>query len=97
MLAKKIRNLSSGGVEADDTITLVLLQQVGFRRLQGRYRHSIGDCAMVTWSSLTGGAAWVLQLEGIISCTGTTGRNMISILRATDSDIFSSMLEEGHG
>lgn len=49
-----------------------------------------GDYAMATWVTLSGGSAWALQLDGIISRTGTAGGNMFMIEHSTDFEFFSS-------
>ena len=49
-----------------------------------------GNYALGSWVTLSGGKAWALQLDGIISRTGTAGGNMIMIEHATDFELFSS-------
>lgn len=49
-----------------------------------------GNYALATWVTLSGGSAWALQLDGIISRTGTAGGNMIMIEHSTDFELFSS-------
>ncbi|RDW73261.1 pectin lyase-like protein [Coleophoma cylindrospora] len=50
----------------------------------------VGDFAMSTWVTLTGGKAWAINLEGVIYRTGTAGGNMIYIEHSTDFEIYSS-------
>ena len=49
-----------------------------------------GDYAMSTWATLTGGNAVAIQLDGIITRTGTDGGNMLMIEHTTDFELFSS-------
>jgi len=49
-----------------------------------------GNYAMATWVTLSGCSAWALQLDGIISRTGTAGGNMIFIEHTNDFELFSS-------
>ncbi|KAF2153507.1 glycoside hydrolase family 28 protein [Myriangium duriaei CBS 260.36] len=49
-----------------------------------------GNYAMATWVTLSGGNAWALQFDGIITRTGTGGGNMIMIEHSTDFELFSS-------
>ena len=49
-----------------------------------------GNYALGSWVSLSGGNAWALQLDGLITRTGTAGGNMIYIEHATDFEMFSS-------
>ncbi|KAK8209075.1 hypothetical protein M8818_003769 [Zalaria obscura] len=49
-----------------------------------------GNYALGTWVTLSGGNAWALQLDGIITRTGTSGGNMIFIEHSTDFELFSS-------
>ncbi|KAK7516925.1 RGase B [Phyllosticta citriasiana] len=59
-----------------------------------------GDFAMATWVKLAGGAAWALQLDGIIYRTGTKVDNMIMIEHSRDVEVFSSTGEgaiQGNG
>ncbi|KAK8154104.1 pectin lyase fold/virulence factor [Phyllosticta citribraziliensis] len=49
-----------------------------------------GDYAMATFVKLAGGAAWALQLDGVIYRTGTKVDNMIMIEHTKDVEVFSS-------
>lgn len=49
-----------------------------------------GDYALATWVTLSGGTAWALQLDGLITRTGTAGGNMIFIEHGSDFEMFSS-------
>jgi len=49
-----------------------------------------GNYALGSWVTLSGGSAWALQLDGVISRTGTAGGNMIMIEHSTDFELFSS-------
>lgn len=49
-----------------------------------------GNYAMATWVTLSGGSAWAIQLDGILSRTGTAGGNMFMIEHSTDFELFSS-------
>jgi len=49
-----------------------------------------GNYALGSWVTLSGGKAWALQLDGIISRTGTDAGNMIMIEHSTDFELFSS-------
>ncbi|GAB7351037.1 hypothetical protein MBLNU459_g1521t1 [Dothideomycetes sp. NU459] len=50
-----------------------------------------GDYAMSTTVTLSGGSAWAIQLDGIISRTNSlTGGNMFMIEHSTDFEFFSS-------
>ncbi|KAK3702471.1 hypothetical protein LTR37_014833 [Vermiconidia calcicola] len=49
-----------------------------------------GDFALARWVTLSGGSAWALQLDGIITRAGTEGGNMIFIEHGTDFEMFSS-------
>ncbi|KAK8210690.1 RGase B [Phyllosticta capitalensis] len=48
-----------------------------------------GDYAMSTWVKLAGGAAWALQLDGVIYRTGKVADNMIMIEHTRDVEVFS--------
>lgn len=45
---------------------------------------------MATWSTLNHGKGVALQLDGIITRTGTAGGNMIVIEHSSDIEFFSS-------
>ena len=49
-----------------------------------------GNYALANWVTLSGGNAWALQLDGVITRTGTDGGNMIFIEHGTDFEMFSS-------
>lgn len=49
-----------------------------------------GDYNLAEWVLLNGGNAWALQLDGIITRTGTDGGNMLFIEHGTDFEMFSS-------
>lgn len=59
-----------------------------------------GNYALETWVTLSGGSAWALQIDGIISRTGTDSGNMIFIEHTSDFELFSSTSEgaiQGNG
>lgn len=58
------------------------------RKSELKLRHLLIICKQ------SGGTAWALQLDGIITRTGTDGGNMIFIEHGTDFEMFSST---GHG
>lgn len=49
-----------------------------------------GDYALSTWVTLTGGTGVAVQIDGVITRTGTAGGNMIFIEHSTDVEFFSS-------
>ncbi|KAI9699588.1 MAG: hypothetical protein M1820_007087 [Bogoriella megaspora] len=49
-----------------------------------------GNFALGTWVDLSGGNAWALQFDGIVTRTAATGGNMIFIERSTDFELFST-------
>lgn len=49
-----------------------------------------GDYVMATFVKLPGGAAWAMQIDGIIYRTGTKVDTMIMVERAHDVEVFSS-------
>ena len=49
-----------------------------------------GNYALATWVTLSGGNAWALQLDGVMTRTGIDGGNMIFIEHGTDFEMFSS-------
>lgn len=49
-----------------------------------------GNFALANWVTLSGGNAWALQLDGIITRIGTEGGNMIFIEHGSDFEMFSS-------
>jgi len=59
-----------------------------------------GNYNLAEWVLLNGGNAWALQLDGIITRTGTAGGNMIFIEHGKDFEMFSSTSKgaiQGHG
>ena len=49
-----------------------------------------GNYALNTWVNLSGGSKWALQLDGLITRTGSAGGNMIFIQHTSDFEMFSS-------
>lgn len=49
-----------------------------------------GNYAMATWSTLTHGNGVALQMDGLITRTGTAGGTMIVISNSNDVEFFSS-------
>lgn len=49
-----------------------------------------GDYALSTWVTLTGGTGVAVQIDGVITRTGTAGGNMIFIEHSSDIEFFSS-------
>ncbi|KAI0259155.1 rhamnogalacturonan-hydrolase [Gloeopeniophorella convolvens] len=49
-----------------------------------------GNYNMVTWVTLSGGTQWAIQLDGLITRTGTSSGHMFAITDATDFEFYSS-------
>ena len=49
-----------------------------------------GNYALANWVTMSGGNKWALQLDGVITRTGTADGNMIFIEHGTDFEMFSS-------
>lgn len=59
-----------------------------------------GNYNLEDWVLLNGGKAWALQLDGIITRTGTAAGNMIFIEHTSDFELFSTTSKgaiQGHG
>lgn len=59
-----------------------------------------GNYNLEDWVDLKNGKAWALQLDGIITRTGTDGGNMIFIEHSSDFELFSTTAKgavQGHG
>lgn len=90
--AKKTCNVLSYGAKADGTtdIGLPLTSAFAACKTGGVVVIPPGNYALATWITLSGGTAWALQLDGIITRTGTAGGNMIFIEHGSDFELFSS-------
>ncbi|TDL22539.1 pectin lyase-like protein, partial [Rickenella mellea] len=49
-----------------------------------------GSYSMSTWQTLSGGSHWALQMDGVITRTGSNGGHMIAIKNAKDFEMYSS-------
>lgn len=90
--AKKTCSVLNYGGKADGTTDIGPAISAAFDACKtgGVVQIPTGNYAMATWVTLSGGNAWALQFDGIISRTGTAGGNMFMIEHSTDFELFSS-------
>lgn len=90
--AKKTCDITSYGATADGStdISTALTDAFNACKAGGVVVIPSGDYALANWVTLSGGTAWALQLDGVISRTGTAGGNMIMIEHGSDFELFSS-------
>ncbi|OCL02402.1 glycoside hydrolase family 28 protein [Glonium stellatum] len=100
--AKKVCNVLSYGAKADKSTDLGPAIQSAWQDCKsgGVVYIPSGEYAMSTWQTLSGGASWALQLDGIIYRTGTSGGHMIIIENTNDFELFSQTSQgaiQGYG
>jgi rhamnogalacturonan hydrolase len=90
--AKKTCNVLNYGAKADGTTDLgpPLTSAFAACKSGGVVIVPTGDYALATWVTLSGGSAVSIQIDGIITRTGTAGGNMIFIEHTSDLEVFSS-------
>ncbi|KAF2731885.1 rhamnogalacturonase A [Polyplosphaeria fusca] len=90
--SKKTCSVLDHGAKADKATDIgpALVSAFVACKAGGTVHIPVGDYAMKTWVSLTGGSAWALQLDGTIHRTGAAGGNMIFIGNTNDFEFFSS-------
>jgi hypothetical protein len=90
--AVKTCNITDYGATADGTtdISSALIDAFTDCSTGGVVVVPSGDYALSTWVDLSGGNAWALQLDGVITRTGNEGGNMIFIEHGSDFEMFSS-------
>ncbi|PQE28144.1 glycoside hydrolase family 28 protein [Rutstroemia sp. NJR-2017a BBW] len=90
--AKKVCDVTKYGAVADGKTDLgpPLLAAFNACKSGGVVNIPLGNFAMSTWVTLSGGTAWAINLEGIIYRTGTAGGHMIVIQNSTDFELYSS-------
>ena len=90
--AVKTCDITSYGAKADGTTDISTAIDDAFSACSsgGVVVIPSGNYALANWVTLSGGNAWALQLDGIITRTGTAGGNMITIEHSTDFEMFSS-------
>lgn len=90
--AKKTCNVLSYGAIADGTTDVgpPLSSAFAACKTGGVVIVPAGNYALATWVTMSGGSAWALQIDGIITRTGTAGGNMILVEHASDVEVFSS-------
>jgi rhamnogalacturonan hydrolase len=95
--AKKTCDITKYGALADGKtdISTALNSAFAACKLGGVVVIPTGNFAMSTWVNLAGGENWALQLDGLITRTGTAGGNMIMI-QNSQKYVFlpSSMVEK---
>ncbi|EDO04556.1 hypothetical protein SS1G_07039 [Sclerotinia sclerotiorum 1980 UF-70] len=90
--AKKVCDVTKYGAVADGKTDLgtPLLAAFNACASGGVVNIPLGNYAMSTWVTLSGGKAWAINLEGVIFRTGTAGGHMIVIENSTDFELYSS-------
>ncbi|KAF7948939.1 hypothetical protein EAE96_008118 [Botrytis aclada] len=90
--AKKVCDVTKYGAVADGKTDLgpALLAAFNACSSGGVVNIPLGNYAMSTWVTLSGGKAWAINLEGVILRTGTAGGHMIVVQDSTDFELYSS-------
>ncbi|TEY54807.1 hypothetical protein BOTCAL_0237g00090 [Botryotinia calthae] len=90
--AKKVCDVTKYGAVADGKTDLgpPLLAAFNACSSGGVVNIPLGNYAMSTWVTLSGGKAWAINLEGVIFRTGTAGGHMIVVEDSTDFELYSS-------
>ncbi|TGO46326.1 hypothetical protein BCON_0331g00100 [Botryotinia convoluta] len=90
--AKKVCDVTKYGAVADGKTDLgpALLAAFNACASGGVVNIPLGNYAMSTWVTLSGGNAWAINLEGVILRTGTAGGHMIVVQDSTDFEFYSS-------
>jgi rhamnogalacturonan hydrolase len=89
----KICNVLSYGARADGTTDIGPAILSAFNNCAKAGGATIyippGNYAMATWITLAGGSHYAVQIDGIITRTGTAGGHMIIFSGATDLEVYS--------
>lgn len=93
--AVKTCNITSYGGEAGSDISAALTSAYAACKTGGVVVVPAGNYNLGTWVNMSGGKAWALQLDGIITRTGTAGGNMIFIQHTSDFELFSTTSKGG--
>lgn len=90
--AVKVCNIMDYGAKADNRTDIFTGQNDAFSAYStgGVVLIPSGDYALSNWVTVSGGNPWALQLDGIITRTGTEGVNMIFVEHGTGFEMFSS-------
>nr|OQO31566.1 putative rhamnogalacturonase B [Rachicladosporium sp. CCFEE 5018] len=88
--AVKTCDITAYGGKAGSNISAAITSAFAACKTGGVVVIPSGQYNLATWVSLSGGKAWALQLDGIITRTGTAGGNMIFIQHTTNFEMFSS-------
>lgn len=88
--AVKTCNITSYGGKAGSDISAAITSAFTACKAGGVVVIPAGNYNLASWVSLSGGKAWALQLDGVITRTGTAGGNMIMIQHTSDFELFSS-------
>lgn len=98
--AVKVCDITDYGGKADSDISTAINDAFAACKSGGVVVIPSGDYNLDTWVDLKNGEAWALQLDGVITRTGTDKGNMIFIEHSSDFELFSSTGKgavQGHG
>ncbi|PSK36693.1 hypothetical protein B9Z65_1876 [Elsinoe australis] len=90
--AKKVCSVLDNGGKADGKTDVgpAITKAFNACKTGGIVLIPAGNYALNSWVSLSGGAGWALQLDGVINRTGTAKGNMIFVQHTSDFEFFSS-------
>lgn len=98
--AVKTCDITDYGAESDSDISTAINDAFADCKTGGIVVIPSGNFTLENWVVLKDGEAWALQLDGIITRTGTEEDNMIFIEHTSDFELFSTTSKgaiQGHG